>query len=191
MNRLDTAFLYAIKRAADMAAKAHQGQYRDDGQTPYIVHPARVAMLVALFGGDHRAVITAWLHDLLEECPGHKGEVFLQQALATPSLPAADREMIHDMVRSLTKDENIPDDQRLQDSLQRIISAPSGATLVKLCDRLDNLTDLPDSRKNAGKYISSTNNLVGFLSERASDLGYQEPLFLIMDMAGRYTVRDT
>jgi Guanosine polyphosphate pyrophosphohydrolases/synthetases len=188
---MDTAFLYAIKKAADMAAKAHQGQYRDDGQTPYIVHPARVAMLVALFGGDHRAVITAWLHDLLEECPGRKGELFLQQALATPSLPADDRKIICDMIRSLTKDEDVPDEQRLQDSLARIISAPSGATLVKLCDRLDNLTDLTDSSKNPDNYISSTNNLIGFLSKRASDLGYQEPLFLIMEMAGRYTERDT
>ena len=35
-------------------------------RTPYIIHPARVAPLVGMFGGTHVAIIVAWLHDIYE-----------------------------------------------------------------------------------------------------------------------------
>ncbi len=50
--------LLAIKTAADHAARAHKGQFRKDRRTPYIIHPARVAALVGMFGGTHIAIIS-------------------------------------------------------------------------------------------------------------------------------------
>ena len=49
--------LLAITSAADHAAGAHKGQFRKDRRTPYIIHPARVAALVGMFGGTHVAII--------------------------------------------------------------------------------------------------------------------------------------
>jgi len=60
--------LLAITSAADHAAGAHKGQFRKDRRTPYIIHPARVAALVGMFGGTHIAIIAAWLHDIYEDC---------------------------------------------------------------------------------------------------------------------------
>lgn len=53
--------------AKEFATKIHKGQFRADGVTPFINHPARVAELVERNGGDERAVCVAWLHDVFEE----------------------------------------------------------------------------------------------------------------------------
>jgi (p)ppGpp synthase/HD superfamily hydrolase len=54
-----------IETAMDMAVKAHSGQFRRDGITPYINHPETV---VKMLGNQPRDVIaTGWLHDVLED----------------------------------------------------------------------------------------------------------------------------
>jgi len=55
-----------VQKAIEYATKAHEDQYRDDGQ-PYIVHPARVAGLVSLCGADDTVIAAAWLHDTIED----------------------------------------------------------------------------------------------------------------------------
>ncbi len=51
--------------AEKIARKAHEGQFRRDGVTPYITHPEAV---VKMLEGSHREVIdAAWLHDVLED----------------------------------------------------------------------------------------------------------------------------
>lgn len=45
---------------------AHAGQFRRDGVTPYIEHPATVAKLLERYDEITQAV--AWLHDVLEDC---------------------------------------------------------------------------------------------------------------------------
>jgi (p)ppGpp synthase/HD superfamily hydrolase len=60
---------YLIQKCSEYAAIAHQGQYRKDKKTPYIVHPARVASLVSMSCTNRDTVIcSAWLHDVLEDC---------------------------------------------------------------------------------------------------------------------------
>ena len=69
--------------AASFAARAHRGQLRKDGATPYAAHPTRVAMTVAfLFGfDDEEILVAALLHDVIEDTTvdyddllGHFGE---------------------------------------------------------------------------------------------------------------------
>jgi len=53
-----------IELAREIATKAHAGQFRRDGVTPYITHPEAVASRVS-----DAAKPVAWLHDVLEDCP--------------------------------------------------------------------------------------------------------------------------
>jgi len=54
-----------VYMAEGIARKAHEGQFRRDGVTPYITHPEAVAKSLE---GEHPHVIaTAWLHDVLED----------------------------------------------------------------------------------------------------------------------------
>lgn len=48
----------------EIAARAHAGQFRRDGVTPYILHPMKVASFFPSFSMRDDA---AWLHDVLED----------------------------------------------------------------------------------------------------------------------------
>ncbi|MGA2122447.1 MAG: HD domain-containing protein [Methanoregula sp.] len=165
--------LLVIKMAADHASRAHRGQFRKDRKTPYITHPARVAGLVAMFNGSHVAVISAWLHDVYEDCTP---EWITRTDEFVAGLPLSDDEKgeISVIVEALTKKNTIKGKAgRLTDSLDRILDAPPEATLVKLCDRIDNLLDSGD--RNGGftkRYLASTDEVIDKLSVRASLYGY-------------------
>ena len=169
--------LLIIKMVSDHATRAHHGQFRKDKKTPYIVHPARVAGLVGVFHGSPVAVIAAWLHDIYEDCT----PAWLTQTDAfVRRLPISeqDRQEIADIVDALTKKNTIKGKaQRLTDSLDRILDAPPEATLVKLCDRIDNLLDSGDRNGRFTKrYLASTDELIDKLSVRASLNGYEDAL---------------
>jgi (p)ppGpp synthase/HD superfamily hydrolase len=170
-----------IKAAADHASQAHQGQLRKDRRTPYITHPARVAALVGMFGGSHVAVVSAWLHDVYEDCT--PAWILRTDKLVEKfPLVADERQDIASIVDALTKKNTIKEKSaRLSNSLDRILDAPPEATLVKLCDRIDNLLDSAD--RNGGftkRYLASTDEVIGKLEFRASYYGYGPALELLI-----------
>jgi len=175
--------LLAIKSAADHAAGAHKGQFRKDRRTPYIIHPARVAALVGMFGGTHVAIIAAWLHDIYEDCTP---EWIAQTEFFIAHLPFSDDERndINAMVDALTKKNTIRGKTaRLSDSIGRILDAPPEATLIKLCDRIDNFLD---SSSRCGqfrkRYLTSTDEIIDRLSTRAQLYGYNSALTALKEI---------
>ncbi|MCL2315961.1 MAG: HD domain-containing protein [Actinomycetia bacterium] len=62
-----------VKRAHDIAVRAHEGQ-KDKAGHPYIGHPSRVAAYLATAHGHipaapPEAVAAGWLHDVIEDTP--------------------------------------------------------------------------------------------------------------------------
>ena len=175
--------LLVIKTAADHASRAHRGQFRKDRKTPYITHPARVAGLVGTFNGSHVAIIAAWLHDVYEDC-STEWILKTDELIAGLPLPADNRQDIAAIVEALTKRNTISGKAaRLSNSLDRIIDAPPEATLVKLCDRIDNLLDSAD--RNGGftkRYLTSTDEVIDKLSVRASLHGYDTALDILVQI---------
>jgi (p)ppGpp synthase/HD superfamily hydrolase len=175
--------LLVIKTAADHASRAHKGQFRKDRKTPYITHPARVAGLVGTFNGSHVAIIAAWLHDVYEDCSPEwivKTDVLIDHL----PLPPDEQREIAAIVDALTKKNTIPKKaDRLSDSLRRILDAPPEATLVKICDRIDNLLDSADRNGGFTKhYLASTDELIDTLSMRASLNGYEPALDILVQI---------
>jgi (p)ppGpp synthase/HD superfamily hydrolase len=169
--------LLAIKTAADHAARAHKGQFRKDRITPYIIHPARVAALAGMFGATPIAIISAWLHDIYEDC---NPEWITDTERFIAQLPFPDDE-IHDItaiVDALTKKNTIQGKAaRLSDSISRILDAPPEATLIKLCDRIDNFLDSgPRCGQVRKRYLVSTDEIIDRLSTRAQLYGYTNAL---------------
>lgn len=175
--------LLVIKSAADHASRAHKGQFRKDRKTPYITHPARVAGLVGIFNGSHVAVIAAWLHDVYEDC-SPEWIVKTDELVDHLPLPPDERREIAAIVDALTKKNTIPKkSDRLPDSLRRILDAPPEATLVKLCDRIDNLLDSADRNGGFTKhYLASTDEVIDTLSVRASLNGYETALDILVQI---------
>jgi len=172
-----------IKTAADHASQAHKGQLRKDRRTPYITHPARVATLVGMFNSSHVGIISAWLHDVYEDCTPD----WIRQTdefIARLPLSSDEKADITAIVDALTKKNTIKGKAaRLSNSLDRILDAPPEATLVKLCDRIDNLLDSAD--RNGGftkRYLASTDEVIGKLEVRASLYGYERALNLLIQI---------
>ena len=166
----------ALEIAKTAATRAHRGQFRKDGETPYIVHPERVAERVKFFGGSHTDIIAAWLHDVMEDCEG--GERIVRETLQQMDLPQVEREEIFSIISALTKDGAIKGKaDRLADTLDRINRAPPQAVLVKLCDRMDNLEDGRDQgEKFLSVYLPLSDMLIEALSERAVECGFRNAL---------------
>ncbi len=172
-----------IKTAADHASQAHKGQLRKDRRTPYITHPARVATLVGMFNSSHVGIVSAWLHDVYEDCTPD----WIRQTdefIARLPLSSDEKADITAIVDALTKKNTIKGKAaRLSNSLDRILDAPPEATLVKLCDRIDNLLDSAD--RNGGftkRYLASTDEVIGKLEVRASLYGYERALNLLIQI---------
>lgn len=118
--------------AAAMAARAHQGQMRKDGRTPYVSHVVRVTMIVRdLFGCDDEAALAAaMLHDVIEDTGGDYDDI-----------AAAFGTEVADLVAALTKNMAMPEEARERDYDDRLARADWRARLIKLADVYDNLVD--------------------------------------------------
>jgi (p)ppGpp synthase/HD superfamily hydrolase len=129
------------------------------------------------------AVIAAWLHDVYEDC-SPEWIVKTDELIESLQLPPDERREITAIVDALTKKNTIPKKaDRLTDSLRRILDAPPEATLVKLCDRIDNLLDSADRNGGFTKhYLASTDELIDTLSVRASLNGYETALDILVQI---------
>ncbi|MGC1548450.1 MAG: HD domain-containing protein, partial [Rhodanobacter sp.] len=63
---LPEAQVTRVLRAYEVGAQAHEGQARKSGE-PYITHPIAVAGILAELGLDAETIISAILHDTLED----------------------------------------------------------------------------------------------------------------------------
>jgi guanosine-3',5'-bis(diphosphate) 3'-pyrophosphohydrolase len=121
-----------LLEAVGFAARAHQGQFRKDKETPYISHPFRVCLVVRdIFGfDDRRMLITALLHDTIEDTTIDFDDV--EERFGTE---------IAQWVAYLTKDMRLRDAEREQAYVENLKKAPWQVQVCKLADIFDNLTD--------------------------------------------------
>jgi len=145
LSHLDEHQIATVKLAYQTAEAAHKGQLRDEG-TPYILHPLRVAVSLVdeLEVYSPKLVCSALLHDVIEDSPSTREDI--------AALFGEDVALI---VWLLTKFEDVT----LADYLAAIEAAgETGAPLVKLCDRLDNLRFLAHSPRadKRERYIRTT-----------------------------------
>ena len=66
LNYLTAAELKLVKKAFHFSDEAHLGQYRQSGE-PYITHPLAVAELCAEWKLDVNSIVSALLHDVIED----------------------------------------------------------------------------------------------------------------------------
>jgi hypothetical protein len=165
---------WLVLKAALLAAEAHDGTFRDDGKTPYVLHPLAVARDVAAVAAGLApgvlevpaswAVAGAVLHDVLEDCKPREawadrigagcgdGVLRIVWQLTNPSkdcpkgTPRADKKAI--------------DCHHYRDP--RAVGRP--ARLVKLVDRTHNLRDMRGEKWRKGtlaaQYVKESADLL-------------------------------
>jgi (p)ppGpp synthase/HD superfamily hydrolase len=153
----------SVYRAYQFAEEAHSGQTRDEG-TPYIIHPVRVAVSLVdeLDLYSPTLLCSALLHDVIEDSEVTREDIELMFG-----------EEIAEVVWLLTK----LDEVRLRDYLARIEAAGhTGAPIVKLCDRLDNLRSVVHTPKLEKKrrYVRTTEELYLPMAARTNQYLHDE-----------------
>jgi (p)ppGpp synthase/HD superfamily hydrolase len=147
------------KRALDFAAAAHGDQKVPGSGAPYVVHLTKVAAEVLwasqtdAFDVD-LAMVCALLHDTMEDA-----------GVSRQALERDFGEAVAGGVQALTKDEALPKEARMDDSLRRIRAEPAAIWAVKLADRITSLEPppphwSPDKRR---AYLAEASRILGAL----------------------------
>ncbi len=130
------ADLAKVAEAFAVAEAAHAGQLRDNGD-PYITHPVAVAEILAGYRLDTGSIITALLHDVIEDT-GVSRETLAARF-------GADVAALVDGVTKLTRLELQSDRTKQAENFRKLVLALSKdirVLLVKLADRLHNMRTL-------------------------------------------------
>ncbi len=123
--------------AAAFAAGKHTGQKRKGkDEEPYINHPLEVADLLVSVGGvdDTDVIIAALLHDTVEDTGTTKQDIEARFGKAAA-----------DIVIEVTDDKSLPKAERKRLQVEHAPHLSTGAKLVKLADKISNITDILES----------------------------------------------
>ena len=131
MSKLDD--LRTLLQAADFAAQKHVAQRRKNGDIPYVNHPLAVARRLAELGGveDTVTLAAALLHDTVEDTDTTRDEI---ESIFGPE--------IADVVAEVSDDKSLQKADRKREQIRHAQTISSRARMVKLADKLDNLTGL-------------------------------------------------
>ena len=122
-----------IERAFELAEAAHDGQKRISGE-PYISHPVEVAMIVADLGMDTDSLVSALLHDVVEDTP-----VTLEQV---KKQFGSDVALLVDGVTKLGKIPFSSREEQQAENVRKMLIAMAQdvrVIIIKLADRLHNM----------------------------------------------------
>ena len=155
------ANLKKIERAFDVAAEAHGKQMRASGE-PYILHPAAVAEILVELKLDTSSIITALLHDTLEDTDITIEDIEKEFGTEVAKLV--------DGVTKLAKIEYQPEHVKQAENFRKLLVAVSEdirVLLVKLADRLHNMRTIEHlSPEKSVKMAHETMEIYSPLAER-------------------------
>ena len=179
-----------LQNAIDMCISSHAGQFRKSGE-PYAIHPILVACIVAHMGGDESMVMSALLHDIVEDTD-----------CSIECLKEQFGEEVANLVEGLTKIVAIREDKLVSsDSNERL--ANSALTfrkmllvsihdirvlVVKLCDRLHNMLTLEALKPEKQKRIAEETLMV--YAPIAHRLGISSIKNILEDLSFKYVLPD-
>ncbi len=175
-----------IRRACDLAERAHGPQLRASGE-PYVTHPLAVAMIVAELRLDTATIVAAILHDVVED--------------TSVSLEQIEREFgaevsrIVDGVTKLSRVQWRPDEERptnireaeWAENLRKMFLAMAEdlrVVLVKLADRLHNMQTLQSLPPEKQRRIAQ--ETLEIYAPLANRLGIWEMKWQLEDLSFRY-----
>ena len=161
LSYLKSSELKLVKKAFHFADEAHLGQYRQSGE-PYITHPLAVAELCAEWRLDVNSIMSALLHDVIEDT-GHTHAELIE----------AFGPKVGELVDGLTKLDKLEFQSHAQaqaESFRKMFMAMARdirVILVKLADRTHNMRTLDGVRQDKRKRIAiETNEIYAPIAHR-------------------------
>ncbi|VAW32802.1 Guanosine-3',5'-bis(diphosphate) 3'-pyrophosphohydrolase / GTP pyrophosphokinase, (p)ppGpp synthetase II, partial [hydrothermal vent metagenome] len=120
-----------VEKAMVLALRAHEGQTRKESLAPYIVHPVRVAILLARYGLSDTVVAAGLVHDVVED--------------TDVSLDGVRSELgdeVADMVASVTHDNTLSWIERSKAYIETVRIASEEAKAISVADKIANAESL-------------------------------------------------
>lgn len=130
-----------VIRAYEFAKDKHEGQFRSSGE-PYYTHPMEVAEILAEMRMDPATILTAILHDTLEDTDATYEELEEQFSKTVADLVSG--------VSKLTRIESQTVEGKQAENFRKLLLAMSEdirVLLVKLADRLHNMRTIMGIKK--------------------------------------------
>jgi (p)ppGpp synthase/HD superfamily hydrolase len=123
-----------IERALAAALRAHAGRVRVfDGETPYVVHPVTVALILSRYTDDEDTIVAGLLHDTLEDARLPEAEIEREFG---PRVLATVRDVTEPTLPGLSWD------TRKTRYLRQLQTAPHPALLVAAADTIASLVSM-------------------------------------------------
>jgi (p)ppGpp synthase/HD superfamily hydrolase len=158
------------QKAKDFATEKHKGQKRKFEGVPYVEHPKRVAEIVRKYKDSHKIdelISSALLHDTIEDT--NTTEEDLEKLFGG---------LVASLVKELTSDgEEIKKKGKETYLSDKMIGMSDWALVIKLADRLDNVSDLEVADKYfRDRYIRETVFILNKLESGRKLSGTQQKL---------------
>ena len=172
------ADLERIRAAYETAKAAHAGQKRKDG-SPYLTHCVAVAEICADFGLDADSIVSALLHDVIEDTPMTHEDVAKQFGTVVADIVEG--------VSKLTRVQYTSVEDEQMENLRKMLMAMAKdirVILIKIADRLHNMRtmDYQSKEKQRSKSLE-TMEIYAPLSHR---LGMQRAKWELEDLSLQY-----
>lgn len=167
-----------VKKAFDVALKAHEGQFRNSGE-PYITHPYEVVRILADLGLDDISITAGILHDVPEDTDF--------------TIEMVEKEFSHEVaniVDGVTKLMNIDfktQEEAQAESMRKMFLAMATdirVVIIKLADRLHNMRTL--NYKSAEKQKAKARETLDIYAPLAHRLGINTFKWEFEDLALKY-----
>jgi len=142
-----------LLKALDFAKRKHAGQVRKGSGAAYVTHPVAVSYLVAAYKRSKHLdemLVAALLHDCLEDTNTTFKEIAIN---FTPLVASLVLELSNDPVE-------IKKVGKLEYQKRKVVGMSSYGLVIKLADRLHNLSDHPTM-----KMVTDTMELLNFLKK--------------------------
>ena len=166
----------AINRAYVFAMKAHGTQLRASGD-PYFSHPIEVAGILADMKMDGASIVTALLHDVVEDTTYSQDDI--------KKIFGNEIARLVDGVTKLTQIKLQSDHTQQAENFRKLVLAMSDdirVLLVKLADRLHNMRTLSHI-KNLEKRLHIANETMDIFAPLAERMGMHEIRDELYDLA--------
>ena len=172
---LDTQRLFSAFTYAD---SAHNGQLRKDG-SPYITHPLAVAEIVADLDLDPDSVISALLHDCIEDTKATHEDIAKRFGEPVAALVEG--------VTKLSRVHYTSKEEQQMENLRKMFMAMAQdirVILIKICDRLHNMRTM--EYQSPSKQREKSLETMEIYAPIAHRLGMQKLKWELEDLSLRY-----
>lgn len=182
-----------INHALAFAAKHHDRQVRKGTKSPYLTHPANVAVILTRYGRNDDTIVAGILHDVIEDCvrDGYTREM-LEQRIGD-KFGARVLETVLAVTYRRHDDDGVElsGEDRKPDYLERLSEASEEARWVCAADKIHNVSSIiSDLRRTVdpetvwnrfGGGKAKTIRWYREVYERLRELGFAAPIMEELD----------